>query len=244
MHTHVTGLESFGLNAISFRRLGNRKVMAYVYLQTYDVTPAVQRLPRSRRQLYMAARVDRWIKKLYRLHPKLSFQVKGGAKPTSGMRRWSQLPTTLVVRIIPREVLALANAAGVRSIHVTKVARRRRAKSPKPLLEWYCVRASVVIRVEREKSGLQNTEDRFMLVRATSCEDAERRLKQQWVEYARPYLNSEGQMVSWQLDKVVDVYSTCETEIDPAGFEVYSKLGKRRMRPKYVWRPKSFAKSR
>jgi hypothetical protein len=44
-------------------------------------------------------------------------------------------------------------------------------------------------------------------------------------------------MVSWQLDHVVDVYQTSEEEIDPAGTEVYSKLSKRRMRQKYIWRP-------
>jgi hypothetical protein len=50
-------------------------------------------------------------------------------------------------------------------------------------------------------------------------------------------LNSDGQMVSWQLDHVVDVHQTSEIEIDPAGTEVYSKLHRRRMRPAYVWRP-------
>ena len=85
---------------------------------------------------------------------------------------------------------------------------------------------------------MQNTEDRFVLVRAYSFQDAKRRLRQHWREYAAPYLNSEGQMVSWSFDKVTDVYQTGETKIDPAGTEVYSKLGKRRMRPEYVWHPK------
>jgi hypothetical protein len=85
---------------------------------------------------------------------------------------------------------------------------------------------------------MQMTEDRFVLVRASSPEDAKKRLKRQWREHAAPYLNSEGQMVSWSLGKVVDVYEICETEVDPAGTEVYSKLGERRMRPEYVWRPK------
>jgi hypothetical protein len=85
---------------------------------------------------------------------------------------------------------------------------------------------------------MQMTEDRFLLVRASSSEDAKKRLRQLWKEYAAPYLNIEGQMVSWSLDKVIDVYETGETEIDPAGTEVYSKLGQRRMRREYVWRPK------
>ena len=76
-----------------------------------------------------------------------------------------------------------------------------------------------------------------MLVRAASFEDAKTRLRRQWRECASPYLNSEGRMVSWQLDHVTDVYSTGETEIYPAGTEVYSKLSSRRTRAKYTWRP-------
>lgn len=86
---------------------------------------------------------------------------------------------------------------------------------------------------------MQNTEDRFVLVRASSFEEAKKRLRREWRKYATPYLNSNGEMVSWALDKVIDVYDTAAIEINPAGTEVYSKLGHRRMRPGYVWRPKS-----
>ncbi len=229
----VTGLERFGLREASFRRLGTRKVLAYVHLRTYDVTPGVQRLLPSKRLAYMAARVDRWIEGLHRSYPELSFRIRNKSRA----RRGSQLPSSLVVQGPAHEVLALADAAGVSAIHVTGIAGRRRRRPPKSPLEWYCVRAFVVIQVERARSGMQSTEDRFLLVRASSFEDAKKRLKREWQEYSRPYLNSEGQMVSWRLDHVLDVYQTGETDIDPAGTEVYSKLGHRRMRAKYVWRP-------
>ena len=128
--------------------------------------------------------------------------------------------------------------AAPRRVHVTKVAGYRRRRARKPPLVWYCLRALVIIRVEQAKAGMQNTEDRFVLVRASSFEDAKKRLRQHWREYATPYLNSEGQMVSWSLDNIINVYDTGETELDPAGTEVYSKLGHRRMRPEYVWRPR------
>ena len=234
----VTGLERFGLDDASFRRLGNRGVVAYAYLRTYDVTPAVQKLPASKRQQFMAARANQWIESLQSRYPALSFQIQGSSKPTRKSQRWSELPTTLKAKGPARKILTLANSAGVRLVHVTRIAGYRRNRLAKAKLEWYCVRAFVVIRVERAKSGLQNTEDRFMLVRASSFEDAEKRLRRQWREYAMPYLNSEGLMVSWHLDRIVDVYQTSETEIDPHGTEVYSKLGHRRMRPGYVWRPR------
>jgi hypothetical protein len=235
----VTGLERFGLKPASFRRFGNRNVTAYVYLRTYDVTASVRRLSPSKRFAYMSARVDGWVKNLIQLHPKLSLQVMGSNSTNRHKRAWSQLPTTLKFLGKARDLLQFASAGAVRSVHVTRIAGLRRRPYAKSLLRWYCVRAFVVIRVEGAKSGQQNIEDRFVLVRARSFEDAKHRLKQQWREYAAPYLNSEGQMVSWQLDRIVDVYDTCETKIDAAGTEVYSKLSHRRMRPEYVWRPKS-----
>jgi hypothetical protein len=236
--TRVTGLEEFKLTESSLRRLGTREVRAFVHLQTDDVTRTVQRLPISRRGEYMVARAERWIDGLRRRYPGLMLQERDAKMYGSGVRRWSQLPHSLLFRGSAREILAIAGAAGVRSVHVAKVAGYRRRRPPKSPLAWYCVRALVVIRVEQATAGLQNTEDRFVLVRASDFGDAKKRLRQQWQEYATPYLNSEGQMVSWSLDKVIDVYETGETELDPCGAEVYSKLGKRRMRPAYVWRPK------
>ena len=240
----VTGLERFGLTEALFRRLGNRSVEAYAYLRTYDVTPEVRRLPITRRFAYLAARAERWSKTLPRLHPRLSFEVKADKWSFRKTRRWSQLPSTLMVRGPAREVLHFLDARAISSIHVTKVAGYHRRPARKSPLSWYCVRALVVIRVEYATSGMQNIEDRFVLVRASSSEDAKKRLKNQWHEYARPYLNPNGEMVSWHLDHIVDVYQTFETEIDPAGTEVYSKLAHRRMRPKYVWRPKPDRRSR
>jgi hypothetical protein len=234
----IMGLEDFNLTRASFRRLGARRCKALVYLRTYDVTPALQRLPPSKRFEYMASRVDRWVEGLHRLHPGVSFNGKKGRLSGSDGNRWSNLPATLPLRASAREVLSLADAPGVSSIWVSRIAGLRRHRSPKSQLVWYCVRAFVVIRIERAKSGMQRTEDRFILVRAASFEDAKKRLRRQWREYASLYLNSDGHFVSWSLDRVIDVYDTGETEIDSGGTEVYSKLGQRRMRPEYVWSPK------
>jgi hypothetical protein len=105
--------------------------------------------------------------------------------------------------------------------------RRRKRRSPEPL-DWFCVRGLVAIRIEGVTSGMQTTEDRFVLVRAHGPEDAIARLKRHWRAYAAPYLNSNGRLVSWSLETVMDVYSLQENSIDPAGTEVYSSLGRRR----------------
>jgi hypothetical protein len=62
-----------------------------------------------------------------------------------------------------------------------------------------------------------------------SPDDAINRLKGHWRDYAAPYLNSKGRLVSWKLEKVVDVHSLQENSIDPAGTEVYSSLARRRI---------------
>ncbi|PYU20462.1 MAG: hypothetical protein DMG32_22280 [Acidobacteria bacterium] len=116
-----------------------------------------------------------------------------------------------------REVLHLLDARAVSSIHVTKVAGHDRRPARKSPLSWYCVRALVVIRVEYATSGMQNIEDRFVLVRASSAEDTKKRLKHQWHEYARPYLNPNGEMVSWQLDHIADVYQHSRPKLTPRG---------------------------
>lgn len=234
----IGGLERFGLTESSFRRLGNRKVEATIYLRTYDVTPTVRKLRPSKRFPHIAKRAERLIQTLRGRHPGVLFRVDGGKVSTSKARE-QRPPSSLLVQGSARGIFALARSPETSLVWVTKVGNRRpRQAKPEPELGWYCVRALVAIRVEGQASGLQTTEDRFVLVRASSFEDAKKRLKRQWRGYARPYLNSGGRMVSWQLDHIVDVYDTCPTAIDPSGTEVYSKLGRRRMRPKYVWRPK------
>ena len=186
----------------------------------------------------MAARADRWANGLRRRHPGLTLEKGNSQSSASGPRRPYEFPRSLSFRGTASELLAIAGSAGVRSVQVVNVAGYHRRRSRNAKLEWYCVRALVVIRVEHERSGLQNTEDRFVLVRASSFEDAKKRLRNEWREYAAPYLNSDGRMVSWSLEKVMNVYRTGEASIDPAGTEVYSKPGARRMRPEYVWCPK------
>jgi Domain of unknown function (DUF4288) len=183
----------------------------------------------------MNRRITTW----YRDFPKLLFAAVDGELIRGGIADRADLPNALRVRGPARDLVAFASALGIRSICIEKVAGFRRNRETTSPFSWYCVRALIVIRVEKQRSGLQTIEDRFVLIRACSCNEATKRLKGHWLEYATPYLNSDGQMVSWSLEKILDVFETGETEIDPAGTEVYSKLNHRRMRPSQVWRPLS-----
>jgi hypothetical protein len=232
----ITGLDELGLQVSSLRRLGARKAFVAVHLKSYDVTAQVRRLKPSERHPYLARRVDAWISALQRRFPQLSFQADGKG---SAARRWFELPQSLKVLAAARDLPALARSPGVRSVHVRSLAGRRRRRRPPQTLDWFCVRGLVVIRIEGATSGMQTTEDRFVLVRAKDPQDAEGRLADHWRSYAEPYLNSAGDLVSWKLEKVVDVYSLGQSSIDPAGTEVYSRLGRRRLRAEDNRSPRS-----
>jgi hypothetical protein len=107
---------------------------------------------------------------------------------------------------------------------------------PKPL-SFYAVRARVAIQIEGETEGFQTIEDRIVLVRARSFEDAEERLASEWESYGEPFLNSRGERVRWHLEEVVDVYDLLTNKIDPKGTEVYSRLSRRKMKPEFEWHP-------
>lgn len=225
----IAGLEAFGLTRNGLARLGRRTCMVEIRLRTYEVTPAVRRRVPAERHGYLARRVDRWIRSLAHRYPHLHFRVSQGAPEASSAPAWSSFPSKLTVSAPARDVLKLAAAAGVGHVWLSKIQGCRRRVAPRQPLEWFCVHGLVAIQVEGQTTGMQTVEDRFVLVRAASCDDATRRLRREWRAYAEPYVNPDGELVSWCLERIVDVYSTGETQVPPDGFEVYSRLRKRRI---------------
>jgi hypothetical protein len=220
MSAWVHGLDAFGLDLAGLKRLGDRSTRIQLHLETYDLTPSILALRPSERNRRLAAKAARWMAAIHRRFPERQFEIGSVQTP----------PAFVDATVAAREVPTLAAMRGVSSVGVSAVEGLRRRKQP-PALEWYCVRALVVVEVEGKVRGVQTTEDRFVLLKASSFKDAERRLRPQWREYAQPYLNSEGEQVRWKLEKVVDVYATGDRKIDPRGAEVYSKLSARRMKP-------------
>ena len=96
----------------------------------------------------------------------------------------------------------------------------------------------VAIQIEGRTQGKVDVEDRFVLVKPYDAKDARRRLRQEWSNYARPYLNPYGYLVRWQLVSVRDIYAVTQEELDPRGTEVYSRLRAEKMKPEYRWLPR------
>ncbi len=221
----IFGLDEFNINIAAFRGLRQRIGVA-VNLRAFEVTGAVARLPPSERHPFLRRRATRWMRRL-----NAAFQTAGW-KITSEP---SKIPRIVEGRVSAHQAIRLAARREVESVVVTSIPGLRRRRTVTRQEPWFCVRALVAVQIEGQRVGLQGVEDRFMLIRATSAEDARQRLRRKWWEYAKPYVNILGELVRWQLEKVMDVYETCERELDPTGAEVYSRLRNRRLRRQSVW---------
>lgn len=122
------------------------------------------------------------------------------------------------------------------TIHSVENAKIRVMKS-KSIKQFFCVKMTVLVEVENVKSKKQDIEERFLLIKAASCEDAIEKLELQKEQYATPYLNSIGRLVRWRIVSFDDCYETDITSLKDIesvkGVEIYSKLKSKKRR--VVW---------
>jgi hypothetical protein len=222
--TRIYGLGDFQLNRAQLKSLGARLVSVSIQQRG----PVLSRLSRFRprqREKRMSEVLQAGLLRLRRAWPDVGITARGNGR----------LPWTLDAVVPASSVGRLAAEPGVSEVWVKRIRgiRRRQAKRQHGL---FCVWGRVAIQVEGRTRGLVDVEDRLMLVRALTEEDAKKRLAKSWREYASPYLNSRGELVRWQLVEVVDVYHLYEDELDPSGTEVYSRIRPKRMKAAYMWK--------
>jgi hypothetical protein len=121
------------------------------------------------------------------------------------------------------------------TVFINKIEGARKKRRQKPL-SFFCVKMTVAIEIEGLTKGLQKIEERFVIVKAKSGEEAIEKLEKTKENYSEPYLNSDGRLVHWIIESFDDWY---ETEIStlkdleaPDGAEVFSKFKSRRYRDK------------
>lgn len=229
MPAAIFGLNAYELAPAALRSHGGRTCRVALNLKTYDITHAVVRVAPEDRHAFLRGRTEGWASAIRRQFPSIKFTIE----PTD------RLPTSLVADVPLRLVRRLALCRGLESVYVSRIRGLRRTRTAKPPLPWHCVRARVAIQVEGQKRGMQTIEERFVIVRAVSFDDAIRRLKRHWKEYGTPYMNAEGRLVRWQLEEVVDVFILADDHILDGPVEVFSSLSDRRMKPEYAWNPRT-----
>lgn len=225
MPASLFDLDRYGLEIGDLKALGDRQVKVSASLRGIPYEPLFP-LPPAERNRRLKEHLETALERVRSRWPGGPIRLGNATLP------WS-FDSVVPARELPR----ILRFRELRSVFVRKVQGLRKRPERKPL-EWYAVRARIVIQIEDWEKGMETVEDRIVLVQARSFEDAERRLEPEWKQYAEPYLNPNGEMVRWQFEEVVDVYAIGSLELDPKGTEVYSSFRNRRVRPGMAWRPR------
>jgi hypothetical protein len=222
----ICGLDEFGLSLAKLSSLGSVKLKLHVCLRHIDERSLFKFKPSQR------------IEKIKRHYELLLSRVK---------KKWidgpldvdctGEQPRDFSASVEPERLSRIARMSEIGRIRIDKVPGRKR-RFVKPKERWFAVKARFGIQVEGQMKGLQTYEDRIVVVKAIGLEDAEKKLQPKFKRYGDPYLNSQGFMVRWAYERVLDVYEILEERLDPQGGEVFSTLAERRMKLKYVWKPK------
>lgn len=221
----VYWLDEFGLTLNQLTSLGSLKVKLHVYLRHVDEKSLFRLKPKDR------------VAKTKAHYELLLAQVKARWNDEPVKVSWNRRqPRGFSASIEARNVHKLLKMPEIGSIWLDEIPGRKR-RSLKPQEKWFAVRARFAIQVEGQTKGFQSYEDRIVMVRAISFQDAEKRLLPEFQEYGSPYLNPYGCLARWHFEKVLDVYEVGDEKIDPKGVEVFSVLNRRRMKPEYVWEP-------
>ncbi len=220
----IFGLSDFGLSP---SEVSASRAMAEISIQqSVPITSRLRALPPRRRLEALDAELQHGLDRIRKVLATARLRVRGRKQ-----RPWT-IEATVPLCVVPR-LLKLRTVGHVDLSAVRGRVRRR----PRPRLAWFAVWAEVAIQVEGCTTGLTDIEDRLMLVRAWSSEDAERRLEGEWKRYAAPYLNARGELVRWQKIRTREVYGLMDSTINPKGTEVFSKLRGARITEALRWPP-------
>ena len=223
----IYGLDEFGISIAQPTSLGSAKIKLHAHLRHVNEKSLFKLKPGQR------------LEKMKRHYELLLSRVKknwsDGPLDISWIRRQ---PRGFSAYVEARRVSCLLRMPEIRFIWLIEIPGRERV-AVKPRERWFAVQARFAIQVEGQTTGLQSYEDRIVLVKAASFEQAKSKLQPEFKQYATPYLNPRGFMVRWAFERVLDGYEIGDEEIDPRGMEVFSVLARRRMKPEFAWKTKT-----
>jgi hypothetical protein len=204
-----------------------RRVEVSIYLKYPDIKSLLKIQPKDRLKTIdqdQKIKFDRLLAtKLFDKYTKL-----GTVKRPSGIK--TKVSYSLLKKINSLNYIQHA--------YVTKIEQAKKVNKPKPL-SFFCVKMTVAVEVEGRKKGNQTIEERYVLVKANSFDDAYKRVEKQKKSYSELYLNPNGQFVRWRIESLDDCFSTDINSITdlnkPEGIEVFSVLKTRKLTAKHSW---------
>ena len=172
----VRGLHDYRLTVAGLERLGAKDVTFSIQLRGVCLSK-LRRLSPAERDTKLRATLKRQLARLTRDFPEANLKSRNPKKGS-----W-----TLDGLVPANKIRRLARQPEVAELWVSAInGRSHRARPAKE--GWFCVWRFVAIQVEGQRSGMMEVEDRLVLIRALSSDDAIERLGPMWNEYAEPYL--------------------------------------------------------
>jgi hypothetical protein len=204
----------------------NPKIKVRIHLKYPALEGLLQFKPKERRR-----RIKLELQEKYQLLktslPKTKFERIGLKKRPSGM----------VLSLKYKELLKVSKLAYLSNISIVNVKGSKKKKS-KLCAQFFSVKVRIAIQIEGVRKGDQEYADRIITVKATSFENAEKKVVKELKE-DEPYLNPYGVLVRWKFEKVLDSYETYIDDKDEFdlehGVEVFSEFNRRKLKPKHVW---------
>jgi len=219
-------LENFGLTIPQFLKI-KKKVSIDIHLKYpkyekfFPYTAAVRKIKINEILQYEFG-------KLIKLLPNSDFKIIGSKKSPSGIRITGNFSDFTI----------LINKDFIDSIWIRKISGIRKRK-PKREKLWFAVKALFNIQFEGFKGGMNKYEERIILVKAYTHDDAKKVAKKEFHEYSYIYLNTDKIMVRWNYERILATYEAdiYKDKLDPTGTEVFSEFKYRKLRPEYEWHP-------
>lgn len=209
-----------------------RLVTVTIHLQYPELNSFLELKPRKRIKAIDKDQIEK-LNKLLSSSGIQNYELVGTVKRPLGLK------TTISLKLL-REIQWDNLISGI-SIHDISNATKLPEKI-EPVEKFYCVRMTVVIYIEGIASKKHKGEDRFILIKAKSFDEAYEKAELQKKRYTTPYLNSSGRLVKWQIETFDDCYETdilsYEDLESDEGVEVYSKLKKIKRKSVKVWNGK------
>lgn len=147
-----------------------------------------------------------------------------------------------ITTTIPFSLLKkIAKMPYVGLVFIINIRHAKKLKPAKKAHSYYCVKMTVVCEIEGRKKGFQTMEERFVLIKANSFEQAYKKMEKQKKAYEEPYLNAYGECVRWKIERFDDCFltdiHTLEDLNAPEGIEVFSafKPHKRKITSLHYW---------
>jgi hypothetical protein len=191
----------------------------------------IQLAPRERiRQI--DAQYRRAYQRLVALLPGTSFTRLGSRNRPTGLA--ASLPLAQLPPLAQQPFVSEVTIEAIEGLTCQEIASEP---------SFWCIQARFAVQIENKTTGMQMYEDRLLVIRALTEEEAKQKLLPSFEAYAEPYLNSAGLLVRWQFERFTDSYCFDIQDVDAFlsehGVEVFSTLNNRRLRAGMDWQPNS-----